>query len=80
MAVPDAYSAMTTDRPYRKGLSVEEASAELRKGRGTQWDPAIVDSFLRALGDRLKEEAAEAAREQESAPAPALARLVAVRS
>jgi HD-GYP domain-containing protein (c-di-GMP phosphodiesterase class II) len=50
MAVPDAFSAMTTDRPYRKGLSTPEAIGRLREGAGTQFDPAMVVAFIRALG------------------------------
>jgi putative nucleotidyltransferase with HDIG domain len=49
VAVADSFDAMTTDRPYRKGLSVEEAARILHAGRGLQWDPAIVDAFLRYL-------------------------------
>ncbi|MFL5922104.1 MAG: diguanylate cyclase [Gaiellaceae bacterium] len=45
--VCDAFHAMTTDRPYRKRLSVEEAWRRLREGAGTQFDPAVVDVFLR---------------------------------
>ena len=48
MAVADAYSALTTDRPYRKGMPVEKALAILRGGSGTQWDPACIRAFLRA--------------------------------
>jgi diguanylate cyclase (GGDEF)-like protein len=44
--VCDAYPAMTTDRPYRKRLSVDEACRRLRTGSGTQFDPAVVDVFL----------------------------------
>jgi polar amino acid transport system substrate-binding protein len=44
--VCDAFHAMTTDRPYRKRLSVEEACRRLREGAGTQFDPAVVDVFL----------------------------------
>jgi HD-GYP domain-containing protein (c-di-GMP phosphodiesterase class II) len=50
MAVADAFSAMTTDRPYRKGMSVSEATSRLREGVGTQFDPAMVVAFVRALG------------------------------
>ena len=46
LAVADAYSAMTLDRPYHKGLSPREAVAEMRRCPGTQFDPAIVDVFL----------------------------------
>ena len=38
----DAFSAMTTDRPYRSALSREEALTELRRCAGTQFDPAVV--------------------------------------
>jgi HD-GYP domain-containing protein (c-di-GMP phosphodiesterase class II) len=46
MAVADTYSAMTSDRPYRKALSREEAIAELRAGARTQFDPEIVQTFI----------------------------------
>jgi HD-GYP domain-containing protein (c-di-GMP phosphodiesterase class II) len=49
IAVADTYDAMTSDRPYRKGLPPERAAAELRRGRGVQWDPEIVDAFLHVL-------------------------------
>jgi diguanylate cyclase (GGDEF)-like protein len=44
--VCDAFHAMTTDRPYRKRLSVEEACRRLREAAGTQFDPLVVDVFL----------------------------------
>jgi HD-GYP domain-containing protein (c-di-GMP phosphodiesterase class II) len=47
MAVADAYSAMTLDRPYRKGMPREKALGILRSGSGTQWDPMCVEAFLR---------------------------------
>ncbi len=46
MAVADAYSAMTTDRPYRKGMEQAKALSILDAGSGTQWDPACVQAFL----------------------------------
>jgi putative nucleotidyltransferase with HDIG domain len=42
----DAYSAMTTDRPYRAAMPVDEALAELRRGTGTQFDPAVVEAVM----------------------------------
>ena len=48
LAVADAFSAMTTDRPYRKGMTETKALGILRDGIGTQWDPACVDAFLEA--------------------------------
>ncbi|MEO8538793.1 MAG: diguanylate cyclase [bacterium] len=42
----DAYSAMTTDRPYRKGLSAERAIQEILNGSGTQFDPDLSGPFI----------------------------------
>lgn len=39
IAVADAFDAMTSDRPYRKGMDEEKAIAILEEGGGTQWDP-----------------------------------------
>jgi response regulator RpfG family c-di-GMP phosphodiesterase len=41
----DAYDAMTSDRPYRRGLPHVEAVAAIRTGAGTQFDPRVVDAF-----------------------------------
>jgi len=46
LAVIDAFDAMTSDRPYRKGLSTEQALQELISGSGKQFDPQMVNSFL----------------------------------
>jgi HD-GYP domain-containing protein (c-di-GMP phosphodiesterase class II) len=46
----DAFNAMTTDRPYRCALSVEDAKDELRRNRGTQFDPLVVDALLAVVG------------------------------
>ncbi len=45
-AVADTVDAMTSDRPYRAALSIEEASAELEKCAGTQFDPQVVEAFF----------------------------------
>jgi HD-GYP domain-containing protein (c-di-GMP phosphodiesterase class II) len=45
----DAFSAMTTDRPYRKARPVEEAVDELRRCAGTDFDPAVVEALAAAL-------------------------------
>ena len=55
IAVADSFDAMTTDRPYRHALSPVQAAAILREGRGGQWDPTIVDAFLRSVAERLQE-------------------------
>ncbi len=51
MAVADSYSAMTTDRPYRKGMEAAKARSILAAGAGTQWDPECVKAFLSAHQD-----------------------------
>lgn len=45
-AVADTVDAMTSDRPYRKALSIEAARAEVQKFSGTQFDPKVVEVFL----------------------------------
>jgi HD-GYP domain-containing protein (c-di-GMP phosphodiesterase class II) len=50
IAVADAFDAMTSNRSYRGARSVEDAVADLRKWSGTQFDPALVDAFVAALG------------------------------
>ncbi len=42
---------MTSNRPYRKGLSREKGIEEIRKGSGTQFDPGIVEILLKVLAD-----------------------------
>jgi HD-GYP domain-containing protein (c-di-GMP phosphodiesterase class II) len=44
---------MTSDRPYRKAMSHEDALRELRKNAGTQFDPQVVEALMGCLyGDR----------------------------
>ncbi len=52
VSVVDAFDAMTTDRSYRRALSVEQATGVLRKERGHQFDPLVVDTFLLLLAER----------------------------
>ena len=49
-AVVDAYDAMSLNRPYRTFLSYRECVAELKRCRGSQFDPEMVTAFLRVLG------------------------------
>lgn len=49
IAVADAWDAMTLERAYRPALSLEQAVEQLRLGRGTQFDPNIVDVFLKRV-------------------------------
>jgi HD-GYP domain-containing protein (c-di-GMP phosphodiesterase class II) len=45
----DAFNAMTSDRSYRQAMPQHEAVAELRRGRGTQFDPRVVDALIETL-------------------------------
>ena len=49
LLVADAFDAMTTDRPYRKAMPIEAAIEELKRHRGSQFDPEVVDAFLKIL-------------------------------
>lgn len=49
LAIADVYDAMTSDRPYRNGMSKSEAMEELRANSGTQFNPQIVEKFLEIL-------------------------------
>jgi putative nucleotidyltransferase with HDIG domain len=54
VAVADAFDAMTTDRPYRKGMPPWEALNELVSKAGTQFDPQVVEAFKRIISGRLE--------------------------
>jgi HD-GYP domain-containing protein (c-di-GMP phosphodiesterase class II) len=49
VGLADAWDAMTTERPYSRARTVDEATAEIHRGRGTQFSPAVVDAFLGTL-------------------------------
>lgn len=49
VAIIDAWDAMTTDRPYRKAMTLGEARDELKKNAGTQFDPDVVAAFLQFI-------------------------------
>jgi putative nucleotidyltransferase with HDIG domain len=49
IAVADAFDSMTSDRSYRKARPIAEATAELRHGAGSQFDPKMVEAFISAL-------------------------------
>jgi putative nucleotidyltransferase with HDIG domain len=46
LAVADSFDAMSSDRPYRKRMSPRQIDEVFRKGRGTQWDPKVVDALF----------------------------------
>lgn len=52
VAVADAFDAMTTDRPYRKGFSFQVALEEVLRCKGTHFDPAAADAFAEVLYER----------------------------
>lgn len=56
LAVTDAWSAMTTDRPYRKGLTYAEAREEMRRVAGSQLDPDLVAAFLAGIDEESMRE------------------------
>jgi HD-GYP domain-containing protein (c-di-GMP phosphodiesterase class II) len=58
MAVADAFDAMTSDRPYRKAMSVESALFELQAGAGRQFDPRLVDAFIASMSSKAAKKAA----------------------
>ncbi|NND99721.1 MAG: HD-GYP domain-containing protein [Pirellulaceae bacterium] len=70
LAVCDAFDAMTSDRPYRKGMPIEKAAEILRGGAGEYWDPNLIEVFLANIDQideiRLNHEP----REQAMRPAP----------
>jgi putative nucleotidyltransferase with HDIG domain len=47
VAIADAYDAMATDRPYKRGLPIEDCEALLRKNAGVMYDPDLVDVFCK---------------------------------
>ena len=46
VAIADTYHALISDRPYRKGLSVEKACKILEEGAGIQWDKELIRQFV----------------------------------
>ncbi len=55
-SVIDTYDAMISDRPYRKGLSVEFVLTHINEQRGKAFDPQVVDVFLNLFEARLEDE------------------------
>jgi ribonuclease P protein subunit RPR2 len=53
-AVADALDAMTNDRPYRRGIPLEQALEELKRNAGTQFDPMAVEALLSLQAERVQ--------------------------
>jgi len=52
ISVSDAFEAMTSDRCYRKALTLEEVTAELVQGKGSQFAHFIINDFLEILENK----------------------------
>jgi putative nucleotidyltransferase with HDIG domain len=75
IAVADSFDAMTTNRSYRRALSIDEAVERLEAGAGTQFDPGIVRVFVRHIREKglemvLREEVPETVNVVDTAPDP----------
>jgi putative nucleotidyltransferase with HDIG domain len=71
--VVDAYDAITTDRPYQRAKSHEQASLEIARASGTQFDPAVVAAFLSVPEEewrQIKIKVDEAAAQDQGDPFP----------
>lgn len=53
LAIADSFDAMTTDRPYRPGMTMDEARMEIEKNKGHQWPSEIVEAFLSCVRNGL---------------------------
>jgi putative two-component system response regulator len=51
VAIADVFDAMTSARPYKETFSVEEALDKIREGRGSHFDPDVVDAFFEILDE-----------------------------
>jgi HD-GYP domain-containing protein (c-di-GMP phosphodiesterase class II) len=52
IAIADAYDAMTSKRPYRKEKTKDQAIQELKACSNEQFDPLLVDAFVRCMEDK----------------------------
>ncbi|MFC4769490.1 HD-GYP domain-containing protein [Effusibacillus consociatus] len=56
LAISDAFDAMVSDRPYRKGMPVETALQQIKEGAGTQFDEEFAAAFVKLVSSRSTEE------------------------
>lgn len=63
----DAYDAMTSDRPYRRAMALEEALEEILRHQGSQFDPAMVEAMMQVERDRLARVPEEIERQRQLA-------------
>jgi len=78
LTVADAFEAMVADRPYRRGRSHQEAILELRRCASTQFDPRVVDAFIRVLESSHSALADDQVSDEEAGPEEVQAVLVAL--
>jgi putative two-component system response regulator len=69
VAVADVFDALTHERPYKEAWPVERALEEIERGSGKQFDPRVVETFLR-LEERLKASVRQQERPTQAPPAP----------
>jgi HD-GYP domain-containing protein (c-di-GMP phosphodiesterase class II) len=55
-AIADVWDAITSDRPYRKAMRFEQAMGVIEEGRGTHFDPKVVENFTEMVQDALKKQ------------------------
>jgi len=67
VAVADVFDALTQKRPYKAAWPVDDAMAEIERQRGKQFDPALVDAFLRMLEQKEPQAPAAESRREDSA-------------
>jgi HD-GYP domain-containing protein (c-di-GMP phosphodiesterase class II) len=54
LTIADSFDAMVTNRPYKEGMSTDEAIEELKKWSGVQFDPDLVEKFINSLESNNK--------------------------
>lgn len=59
LSIADAFDAMTSDRPYRKGMSMETVIKEVERCKGTQFDPYIADVLVKMIRRSIREKVLE---------------------
>ena len=70
IAVADVFEALTSDRPYRKRMSVEKAVSILREESGETLDPTLVETFLDQVLPQIEAKLRAADSEQAAAESP----------
>lgn len=63
LSIADVYDAMISDRPYRKGMSLDYAISEIKNNKGTQFNPKVADVFIKIL-EKEKEDLSNAEMRQ----------------